>query len=88
MRPKGHLYARCKDKSSMESLDIHFSVSSCFFLNYVLDLFKRQQDNHINLIAAWKRIHTILSQHKLNFAIHILIVDGFALLKINTSTHL
>jgi len=36
-----------------------------------------------HLQTSWKRLSSVFSQNKLYFAIHIFIVDGFTLLKID-----
>lgn len=40
------------------------------------------------LNASWKWLDPILPQNELNFAVHVFVVDGFALLKVDTATHL
>lgn len=40
------------------------------------------------LTAAGEGLYAILAQYKLNFTIHILIVDGFAFLEIDATSHL
>jgi len=44
-------------------------------------------DNY-NLTAAGEWIHTVFPQHKLNLAIHVLVIDGFTLFKIDTTADL
>lgn len=59
------------------------------YLNYVLFNKKQIAQSLLSyLTAAGEGLYAIFAQYKLNFTIHILIVDGFAFLKIDATSHL
>jgi hypothetical protein len=58
-------------------------------LSTTVNLFLKRLQVHVHkLILAGERLRSILPQNKLDFSVHVLVVDCLALFKVDASTDL
>lgn len=78
---------KARVEASLENIT-KIKVFQCILTMFYLIKKQIAQSLLSYLTAAGEGLYAILAQYKLNFTIHILIVDGFAFLEIDATSHL